>query len=423
MTYGGARLPSTPGVADATGELSAAAFRVAARSLAPGGVRLNNLTVVREPDASTTVTGTLAGARFLLRFPAAWNHDLVLFAQGYVTPGAPGGLDPPRPDEATAAVLATAFAQRDAYGYSAYSKTGYAVHAGIDDTELLRALVGRVAGLSRTYLIGKSMGGDIALGLVERYPHAYAGALSYCGVVAGWYEEIRYLTDFRVVYDYYTKGLGAPVTLPGAGHVLAPDPALTLNAALNSVGALFARASSRPAYARAVAAVARVSGANPDPVSYITALLGNIYGLADYLRTAGGNGYSNIGTVYTGSPDDRALNAGVERVAATPAAIAYLRANYTPTGRFSARVLAIHNTIDPLVPYRQEALFAARVAARGNGANLVRQEVDPKPVNPLLGGPAHCYFSPAQLTYAWDELRHWTLQGIRPAGGANITRK
>jgi hypothetical protein len=425
---GAAGKPSRPaglggtGVANGTDGLTVAAFAAAARSLAPGGVRLTGLTVSRAPDGSLSATGTLDGAAFLLRFPAAWDHELVLFAQGYVTPGAPGGLDLPRPDEATGAVLAAAFAQRLAYGYSAYSKVGYAVRAGMEDTELLRRLVGGVARLSRTYLLGKSMGGDIAIGLVETHPRAYAGLLSYCGVVAGWYEELRYLTDFRVIYDYYTRFLGAPVALPGAGHAALPDPALSANTVVGAVGALFAGAPSRPAYARAVAGIARVSGANPDAISYITALLGDAYGLADYQKTAGGNGYGNVGKVYRGSMNDKALNAGVERIAPAPAAVAYVKANYTPTGRFGARVLSIHNTIDPLVPYGQESLFRARVAARGNEANLVQQVVAPKPASALFGGPAHCYFSPAQLTHAWDELRGWTLRGARPADGADITQ-
>lgn len=411
------------------GVLTAAAFTSAARLLAPGGVSLTNLSVVRAPDASTTVTGMLNGASFLLRFPAAWNHELVLFAHGYVTPGTPHALDvfyPNQFDKATQGVLATAFAQRYAYGYSSYIKEGYAVHSGIADTELLKRLVNYADSVSRAWVVGESMGGNVVIGLVEQYPGEYAGALPYCGVVAGWYQEIRYLTDVRVVYDYYTKPLGAPLALPGAGHAETPDPNLTLNAVIGSVGALFGQAASKPAYAAIIANIARVTGANPDPISFLTALAGNTYGQSDYLATTGGNGYSNIGKTYQGSSNDAALNGGVERVAATPAATAYLNANYTPTGRFTTKVLSLHNLIDPLVPYQQEPLLKARVAAAGNSANLVQQVVDPKPINLAdiaNSGPAHCYFTPSQLTYAWNELRGWTLQGVRPTDGVNITQR
>lgn len=411
---------------DVTTTITAAAVTRAAQQLQPGGASLSNLTVVSGTDQAVTVTGTLDGAMFYLKFPHTWNDQLVLFAHGYVDPGTPATAAAQalvsNADEMLAAPLAEGFA----IGYSAFSKIGYAVRSGIDATELLRRLVALLAPISRAYVVGASMGGDVAMALVETHPGQFAGALPLCGVVGGWAEEVRYVIDFRLVYDYFTKPLGAPIALPGAGHALIPNPSLTTLAVGNAVTTLFSLAATKPRYASIIAQIARVTGVNPDVISFATALGAATYGLVDYLQTAGGNGYSNIGKVYLGSADDVALNEGIERIAAVPAAAAYLKRAYTTTGRFSAKVLTVHNLIDPLVPYQQEAILATRVLAQHNSANLVQQIVDSNPSNtsnPLLGGPTHCYFTAKQITFAWHELRDWVERGMRPHNGQNITKK
>ncbi len=106
-------------------------------------------------------------------------------------------------------------------------KEGYAVRAGILDTNLLRLIGKLIFHANRIYVGGASMGGDIAVGLVEQFPYAFAGALPACGAVAGWYDQIGYEADFRMVYDYFTKPYGPPLALPGAGDFLTPNPQLT----------------------------------------------------------------------------------------------------------------------------------------------------------------------------------------------------
>src|SRR5260370_516554 len=76
-------------------------------------------------------------------------------------------------------------------------KDGSAVRAGILDTNLLRLIGKLIFHANRIYVGGASMGGDIAVGLVEQFPDAFAGALPACGAVAGWYDQIGYEADFR----------------------------------------------------------------------------------------------------------------------------------------------------------------------------------------------------------------------------------
>ncbi|WP_291425886.1 hypothetical protein, partial [Deinococcus sp.] len=213
--------------------------------------------------------------------------------------------------------------------------------------------------------------------------------------------------------------------LPGAGDALTPNPAYTQDAVIASVGGLFTAAAKGDKAAQSlIGQIARVTGAAPDPISFITPLSVTVYGLTDLLNTMNGIGYSNAERTYTGSADDAALNAGVQRFKASAASSAYLDANYTATGHFTAKMLTLHNTSDPLVPSLFVPEFARIVAAAGNSGNLVQQWADAKPVNLAdlkNSGPAHCYFTPQQGVNAWNELRGWVEHGVKPEEGLNIT--
>src|SRR5712691_292601 len=92
-----ALVPAASAATPATPVTTAASISRAFASVAPQmharADDLTNVSTTTHPDGSLTVTGTLLGAQFLLNFPAAWNHQLVLFAHGYVEPGTPAGLD------------------------------------------------------------------------------------------------------------------------------------------------------------------------------------------------------------------------------------------------------------------------------------------------------------------------------------------
>lgn len=380
------------------------------------------LSITKRDDGGLNVTGKLSGNAFALRMPASWNGSSVLEAHGYQTPG----TDEPTPDPAkdpSFGLLSAAYAQGYAAANTAYAKTGYAVKEGVAANKALRDFLAKV-GSKKQYITGISMGGNITVALAEKYPGDFVGALPYCGVVAGWRAEQRYLLDFRVVYDFYTKG--TPYVLPGNGDAATVNAALTLPVIQNAVVKLFTAAVSGDKAAQGILTqIATVAGTPGDVVSFITPLAGTVYGLADYLATAGGTGYSNVGKTYLGGFDNAALNAGVQRIAlsANDTSSAYLDANYTPTGRFTVKMLSFHNTSDPLVPYSFEPEFKGIVAAAGNSANLVQQTVQPKAVDQTAtSGPAHCYFSQKEVVGAWNDLRNWVENGVKPAE-KDITNK
>ncbi|AFZ69087.1 alpha/beta hydrolase [Deinococcus peraridilitoris] len=385
----------------------------------------SDIRVQRAADGRITLSGKLDGVAFAAKLPAVWNKSTLLYAHGYVQPTS---SEPDPAQTVESAFLNTPLNQGYAVAASAYRKTGYAVNSGIERTARLKAFMDTL-GSVRAYAVGHSMGGNIVVGLVEKFPNAFVGALSLCGVTGGWYEEQRYLTDFRLIYDVLTRN--TPYALPGSGNILEPHPGLTVEAVQKSVGNLFASAARNATgpEAQLVGAVAGFAGAHPDPVSFVTALAGSAYGLTDSLATTGGNAYSNVGKRYQ-SRDPRfagleaRVNSGVERLQADARAADYLRANYSPMGRFTAKVLSVHNTIDPLVPYEHAAIFRRTVSAAENLDNLVQQTVDPLPWQQAsVTNSGHCHFSKREHDIAWETLRLWTEHGVKPQDGKNITAK
>jgi hypothetical protein len=83
-------------------------------------------------------------------------------------------------------------------------------------------------------------------------------------------------------------------------------------------------------------------------------------------------------------------------------------AHYTPTGRLTRPMLAVHTMYDPLIPGTTLALYAHEVEAAGFGENLVQQYVH---------RDGHCAFSRQQVGESFDELLAWINGGKRPAPG------
>jgi hypothetical protein len=96
--------------------------------------------------------------------------------------------------------------------------------------------------------------------------------------------------------------------------------------------------------------------------------------LRDIERRAGGNPFDNRNTIYNGTPEDNALNDGVQRYAADPGALADLQHYYTPTA--------------------------------GSGDFFVAHYVK---------HDGHCNITPAEIERGLTELIEWKEKGTRPA--------
>jgi pimeloyl-ACP methyl ester carboxylesterase len=369
--------------ADAAGvRLSAVTFRAAPLALA----LLPSLWAA-EPVVET---GEINGAKFRIDRPANWNGELLMYCHGYN----------PQPGDPTTgpqnAALAKFVERGVAVAQSGYAAGGWAIPEAVQDTEALRRhFTVKHGPPKRTFVAGHSMGGFLTMTLMERFPDVYAGGLPLCGPLgpAIWFMERR-IFDLRVVFDYYFPG-----ALPPPDAV--PAEYRNTDAETQRVLAMLEGEATK---CNALLAYSGIRTA-PDFARTITFWT---FILNDLRRRSSGNAFDNRSTIYEGSPDDNALNAGVRRYAAGPGAQRFLRANYTPTGRLGAPMLHVHTTYDPLVPPWMPNRYAEVAAAAGT-ADLYAQQYVPT--------PGHCAISPDETIQAYERLLRWIETGERPAPG------
>jgi hypothetical protein len=121
----------------------------------------------------------------------------------------------------------------------------------------------------------------------------------------------------------------------------------------------------------------------------------SVFGTNDLLETADGWPVSNEETEYRGSEDDAALNAGVERYEAGPAASAYRHRYYRPSGLLQRPLVTLHTTRDPGVPYRHELRYFSRAALLGTHDLLTVLPVD---------RAGHCEFTAEEVLGGFGAL-------------------
>ncbi len=403
-----------------------------------------DLTTKPAPGGGLILDGKLDGVQFALAFPSGWRGgDGLVFAHGYSTPGTPVAIaDDPVNGQQLPGGHTMQYAYEDgvAVGHSAYAKDGLGVETGVRNTKRLRDFLVRL-GAKRVYAAGDSMGGGIVEALLELYPHAFVGGLARCGVVDSWTDIITRLYDMRAAYNLLT--LGTPYALPGNQDIrrsaissVPPagyqgDPKLyvwqQLGKTATPILALFAAAAKDPngREARIVAQVAAIGGFEPDPGAVAFPLVTATLGADDIAATAGGVPFDNMHKVYAAATmtvaDANALNAGIQRVKADPAAVTYLVRWHQASGKISDPLVTLHNRIDSLVPYAQEAALAKAVSEQGRSDLLVTYGVAPLRA-PLPFGAVeaytHCGFTPEQSKASWEALRAWVETGKRPAPDA-----
>jgi pimeloyl-ACP methyl ester carboxylesterase len=347
------------------------------------------LAAVQFAHARTEV-GDLSGAQFRVDVPDNWNHGLVIYCHGYRTE--PVTFDGKQPIDENLAVFVKA---GYAVAQSSYSTTGWAVEQAIPEIEALRKyFIERFGMPQEIYVSGESMGGLLTTIMVEKYPQSYDAGLALCGALGKTTVLMQQAFDLRVIFDYYFPNLLPPPVKVPADYQITDALKKKLHSALR-------RKPTSTATLRRIAHVHK-NDELVDTVVFIT------YILKDLEQRAGGNPFDNRQTIYTGSDDDNELNDGVRRYAADPGALDYLERFYTPTGKLTKPVLAIHTTYDPLVSPSFPNRYSLLTREAGSGNMFVQQYVKKD---------GHCAFSPAEIERGFSELRDWKNGGAPPAGG------
>lgn len=353
------------------------------------------------------------GAWYVIAMPTTWNRRLIVHAHGGPRTGAPEAKDPLEDLDRFSVMVRAGYA----WIGTTYRRGGYGVRMAAEDADATRRIFWtRFGRPEMTILHGQSWGGNVAAKVSELYAldadgtRNYDGVLITSGVLAGGTRAYGFRADLRAVYQYYCHnhpGPDEPAYPVWQG--LPRDSRLTraqLRARIDAcTGVLRPAADRTPEQAARLADILAVTGVREDHlVSHMTWATFLFQDLVQE-RLGGRNPFDNSATIYSGSSDDQALNAGVERFAADPAAVARLAYDADLSGLIVLPTLTLHALHDPTVSFGVEALYARTVADAGRGDLLVQAATNEA---------EHSKLADAEYMTLLDALVGWIRGGPRP---------
>ncbi len=342
------------------------------------------------PPGERVEIGTQDGAPYRIDMPDKWNGVLLVYYHGYSE--VPVTFDKSKPNRLGAGFAAAGYA----VAQSGYSVTGWALEQAIPQTEALRQYtIAHYGQPKETYVMGHSMGGHLTLATIESYPNRYDGALALCALMEPATLAVGTGGGLVAAFHYYYPGL-----LPGPLEIPA---ATALDEEL--VKKVLAALPSNPTGHAEMLALGRFKTDEDlaDVVVFYT------YLQRDFAQKIGAPVLDNHNTIYAGGADDNALNDGVQRYTASPAALAYLKTWYTPSGVLVKPLLAVHTTYDPIIPPQTLEPYADAVERAASEDHFVQQYVK---------HDGHCNISGPEMAAALGELIRWKRSGTKPAGAA-----
>jgi alpha-beta hydrolase superfamily lysophospholipase len=361
------------------------------------------------------------GAWVLAAVPAAWNGRLVVHAHGGPSLGAP------RVEESIEDLDRFAIMVRSGYAWvgSTYRRGGYGVRMAAADTDAARALFwSRFGRPARTILHGQSYGGNVAAKLAETGALddegrvVYDGVLVTNGVLAGGTRAYQFRADLRAVYQFHCRNHPRPDEpqypvwqgLPAGAVMTAADLRSRVNACTGVDRPAGERTPGQSAALRDILAATGI--AEKQLVRHMTWATFTMQDLV-MTRLGGRNPFDNMARRYRGTGNDAALNAGVPRFRADPAAVARLSYDADLSGRIVVPTLTLKASGDPIIPYAQDLDYRSVVTAAGR-ADLLRQiftdETD------------HSKMSDAHYMSALGALEAWIDSGRAPTTADIATR-
>lgn len=343
------------------------------------------------------------GSVYRLVRPSNWNGILVLYAHGYVSKDAPVAIPPDA--QLVVSLLAP---QGFAVAVSSLSENGWDLKDGTQRThQLLGLFTSKFGNPARVYAAGASMGGLIAIRLIESWPNEFAGVLPACAVAGGLGRQEDYMLNVRVLFDLFYPGVlqGSAVDVPPGIDVIQ-----------DIVNPAVAAMTADPTGAFAIASITQtpIPFANgPELLQSIATALGGAAGYPEILGLTHGQPYfDNMATQYTGAlpaPTLAFINAAVQRFLGSPAGRNSIDHNYTPTGDLRIPALTLSTFRDPVIPGFHRTVYGQEVAAMGDANRLVQRSVQGS-----AGGYGHCTFTPQELTQAFFDLILWGEYGVKP---------
>lgn len=336
------------------------------------------------------------GAWYWTAYPADWNGTLIVHAHGGPRTAEPQREDPVEDLERFSMMVREGYA----WAGSTYRRGGYGVRMAARDTDDLRQIVwDRFGKPERTLLHGQSWGGNVAAKAAELYAVSADGTRNYDGVIltsgllAGGSRGYGFRADLRAVYQFYCHNHPRPDEAQYPVWQGLPEGASMSRAELTArveacTGLSLAPDARTPAQADALRNILSVVGVTADNLVAHLAWGTNLFQDMVWDRLGGRNPFSNAGTTYQGSDDDVALNQGIERFEADPAAVAALAYDADLTGNIVLPTLTLHARYDPTVFVSHEAAYARTVQQAGR-SDLLAQVFTTEALHSRLSAPQY----------------------------------
>ncbi len=348
-----------------------------------------------------------SGAEFCIEMPpeGTWNGALVIFAHGYVSAAEPIGIPWNQlylPDGAGGTVYMPDLVNGLGFAFAttSYSVNGLAVKEGVADiVDLASIFQSNISSPSPipVFLVGASEGSLITTLAIENHPQVFTGGLAMCGPIGSFTGQINYWGDFRVVFDYFMDTPDFDI-LPGNADSI---PAVLMNKwDTKFVPLILNTLAANPFKTQQLM---NVTGAPFDP-SFLDLTIGlstegilwyNVFATEDAIGKLGGRPFENFNTVYAGSFDDDALNAGVKRFKAQAAALEEIANYYETSGVLLRPLVTMHTTGDPIVPYWHQQQYWDKVLAQNPFYPVKSFTIDRY---------GHCSFTAGEVLSAFSAL-------------------
>lgn len=385
-----------------------------------------------EPTPRACPTEVPAGARcftaddglggfFWTALPAHWKPAtgvLVVHAHG-----GPADTGPARIERGEEDLKRWAITVKAGYAWVAatYRRGGFGVSMAAEDTERARRHFVQHFGVPRrTLLHGQSYGAGVASKAAELYATVdgpsgptrgpYDGVLLTSGVLGGGTRAYDFRLDLRVVYQYVCQNhpkVDEPQYplwqgLPMNARLTRAELAARVDACTGVRQPAAQRTEQQKARLATIVNVIRIPERSLIAhLNWATWLFRDL----TQLRLDSRNPFDNTRVRYQGSTDDAALNAGVQRYAADPAAVAELARDSDPQGRINVPVLALHAVNDPTAFVELSSAYREIVERAGNGALLVQTYSDEA---------EHSYLSEPQYPALFTALLNWIDRKDKP---------
>ncbi len=249
-------------------------------------------------------SGSIKGADYKIIFPEKWEKKLVMFAHGHEFMGSPSQIK-----RADFAQRLKPFLDRGfAVAASAYLYQGFAIPQGVDDTENLRKYFYKKYGKpDTTIMVGQSMGGGVTLAMMENFDKNYQGALGLCSFASRPYLQCRKEFEIYAVFNVLF-----PNVVPSLSNVM--DISVPYKAIDPRDFGPKSKAIRDGFMKDSVLALQFAKRFDLKLSDLAMSLMFNENVLRDVAQKSGGNPFDNTNTLYSGFPDDWAINKKVERL-------------------------------------------------------------------------------------------------------------